>query len=334
MIMMIKKRWPIVIIVLILIPGGWFFFLKPGPTEKLEKVRVGVYADSISALIYIAQQQGFFKRYGLEPTIEAYQTGLYAVNDLLAGKVDLATAAEFVLALKGFEAKNLRTIGTISTTDTVEVVARKDHGIQTPGDLRGKLIGVPRKTIAEYFLNSFVSLHDIPPLSIRTVDLKPAEIVTALSEGKIDAACFFHPFSDAAKKTLAGKTVSWSTQGGHDLYLLLLTKDELIHSRPKVVIGLLKGVLEAEAFLKTHQKEAQVMVGRTLSLDPETVRNTWDKTRFRVGLDQSLLPLMEDEARWAISNHLVDAKRVPNYLPFLYWQGLEKIRPEAVGVIH
>ncbi len=51
-------------------------------------------------------------------------------------------------------------------------------------------------------------------------------------------------------------------------------------------------------------------------------------------LDQALLTLLEDEGRWAIHNKLVDGEKVPNYLHFLYLDGLEKIKPEAVSVIH
>ena len=48
--------------------------------ERIEKVRIGVFADSVCALVYVAQQEGFFKRHGLDVTIENYQAGAYAVN--------------------------------------------------------------------------------------------------------------------------------------------------------------------------------------------------------------------------------------------------------------
>ncbi len=71
-----------------------------------------------------------------------------------------------------------------------------------------------------------------------------------------------------------------------------------------------------------------------MDLNHEVVMSTWSKTRFRVGLDQNLLTLMEDEARWAITNKYVDSTKVPNYFNFLYLEGLKKIKPEAVSVIH
>ena len=329
-----KKRITAATVGFVIFAALAFFLLKElRPPEKIEKLRIGV-SEAICALVFIAHQQGMFKRHGLDVSVQNYQAGLYAVNDLLADKVDAAVSAELVLALQGFKRGDLRALGTISSADTVEVVARRDCGIQKPEDLRGKSLGVTRNTVAEFFLNTFLSFNGIRPTEIKVVDLKPSEIVTALSEGRIDAASCYHPYSDAVKENLAGKAISWHAQGGRDFFFLLITKDELIKTRPEVINGLLKGVLEAEDYLKKHEKEAVNIVARALNLTSENVKATWSKARFRVGLDQTLLTLMEDEGRWAIRNKLVDAEKVPNYFNFLYLEGLKKIKPDAVGVIH
>jgi ABC-type nitrate/sulfonate/bicarbonate transport system substrate-binding protein len=321
-------------VVILLIVFGFLFIRKPAGPEKAEKVKIAIYPDTVSALIYIAKDQGFFRRHGLDVSLEDYQTGAYAVNGLIAGKADAATAAGFVLAVQGFKRQDLRAIAAISFSNTMEVVARRDRGIKNPEDLRGKVVGVPKNTIAEFFLSTFFSLNGILPGEVRTVDLKPSDVVKALSDGKIDGAACFPPFSDAMKKNLAGNGVSWSIQGGQDYHLVVIVKDELIKTRPLAVTGLLKGALEAEDFLKRDKNGAQRIVERTLGLDHESVAITWAKTRFRVSLDQSLLTLMEDEARWAIQNRLVEAQKVPNYLNFLSLEGLEKLSPGAVGVVH
>ena len=55
---------------------------------------------------------------------------------------------------------------------------------------------------------------------------------------------------------------------------------------------------------------------------------------LRVSLDQRLLVSLEDEARWAIKNKLTEATQAPNYLNFIYLDGLKVVRPEGVKVIH
>ena len=321
-------------VIFILVVAAFFLLRKPGSPEKVEKLRVGVAANPICTLVYVAHQQGFFNRHGLDVTIEGYPAGAYAVDDLLVGKVDVAAAAESVLALWGLQRADLRGIGTISASDTVEVIARKDRGIEKPEDLKGKLVGVPRGTVNDFFLSVFLSFNNMHLGEVRTVDLKPDEIVTALSEGKIDAAVNFTLFVDKIKKRMADKVLSWPAQGGRNFYFLLFTREELVKTRPGVITAFLEGVLQAETFVKKHEKEAQDIMKNVLGIDHEVLMSTWSKTRFRVALDQDLLTLMEDEGRWAIKNKLVEAEVIPDYAAFLYLEGLRKIKPEAVGVTH
>jgi NitT/TauT family transport system substrate-binding protein len=318
---------------IVLTVSVFFFITKSSVPQKTEKLRIAIYPDTVSALIYIARDQGFFKRHGLDVSFEDYQTGVLAVDGLTAGKADAATATEFVLAIQGFKREDLRVIAAIAFSDSMELVVRRDRRIKNPEDLKGKTIGVPRTTIAEFFLNAFLSLKGILPGEVKIIDLKPADLVKALSEGKIDGAACFPPFSDAMKKNLAENGISWSIQGGQEYHLVVIVRDELIKTHPYSVTGLLKGALEAEDFLRKDEDGAQRIVERALGLDRESVIKSWAKTRFRVRLDQSLLTLLEDEGRWAIRNRMVAGQKIPNYLNFLYLDGLEKIKPDAVTVI-
>jgi NitT/TauT family transport system substrate-binding protein len=307
---------------------------KPAVPEKKERLVIGVFPDTISALTYIAQDQGFFRRYGLDVSFEKFQTGAYAVNDLLADKVDAATASGFVLALQGFKRPDLRAIAAISSAENVEIVARRDHGIEKASDLRGKRIGVGKGTVNDFFLSAFLSLNNILPGEVQTINLKVADVVTALTEGKIDAVVCFPPYSETVKKDLGRDGVSWPIQGGQGFYFLLIVKADLIKTRPRAVDSLLKGALDAEDFFKKHESEARTIVERSLGLDRAAIASSWSRIHFRVGLDQALLTLMEDEGRWAIQNKLVATQKVPNYLNLLYLNGLEKLRPDAVSVVH
>jgi hypothetical protein len=47
-----------------------------------------------------------------------------------------------------------------------------------------------------------------------------------------------------------------------------------------------------------------------------------------------MLILFEDQARWRIEQGLTDTTEVPNYLGFIYLDALEKVKSEAVTIIH
>ncbi len=69
-----------------------------------------------------------------------------------------------------------------------------------------------------------------------------------------------------------------------------------------------------------------------LNLEPEILEATWDEYVFGLFLDQSILVSLEDEARWAIDNHLTTAGAVPNYLGFIHVDALQAIAPDLVSI--
>ena len=59
----------------------------------------------------------------------------------------------------------------------------------------------------------------------------------------------------------------------------------------------------------------------------------WSQNQFSLSLDQSLLLAMQDEAQWLISNHLTNATTVPNFINYVYQDGLKSVKPSAVNII-
>jgi ABC-type nitrate/sulfonate/bicarbonate transport system substrate-binding protein len=119
----------------------------------LEKVTVGSIAARISGPLYIAQSRGYFTAQGLEVTIRDNAGSPESISDLEAGRLDLACCGAFNLmkeALAG--AGNSRGLAILCNGQIMDLVARRDRGIDRLEDLRGKTVGLLRGTAAEYFL--------------------------------------------------------------------------------------------------------------------------------------------------------------------------------------
>jgi NitT/TauT family transport system substrate-binding protein len=43
---------------------------------------------------------------------------------------------------------------------------------------------------------------------------------------------------------------------------------------------------------------------------------------------------LEGEARWMINNNLTNETGVPNFLDYIYIDGLMSIKPDSVNIIH
>ena len=102
---------------------------------------------------------------------------------------------------------------------------------------------------------------------------------------------------------------------------------------PEKVKKLLRALLKAEEFVRQNPVEAQKIVSDFTRIDIDVIREIWGNSEFSVKLDQSLLLAMEDESEWAINNKLTPKKEIPNYLDFIYFDGLKSVKPEAIRIL-
>jgi NitT/TauT family transport system substrate-binding protein len=300
----------------------------------MEKITISTSADAKSALLFIAQHKGYFSKNGLEVTLNIFPSGRKGVEQLKAGKIDIANAADFVLVSEVFEGtKSLRCLGTIAAAEDHQVIARKDRGILGPDDLRGKRIGVPYRTSAEFFLGRFLTFHNLTLKEVEFVDLNASDLEESLATGKVDAVVVWEQWAYAIKNRLGDKIVSWPAQRGQKYYWLLMSNDALAKARPGVLERLFKALNQAEIFLKSHKEDSIEIVAQRINLDPVIIRDSLTRSTFGLSLDQALFIMMEDEARWMIKNKLTGQTRMPNYLNYIDAEALAKVDPQAVRII-
>ncbi len=97
---------------------------------------------------------------------------------------------------------------------------------------------------------------------------------------------------------------------------------------------MLRALIRAEEFVKQNPDEAQKIVADFSGIDRAIVREYLGRYQTSVvSLDQSLLLALEDESRWAIEGGLTRETRVPNYLDFIYLDGLASVKPKAVRIL-
>ncbi len=301
--------------------------------QPVEKVTIAAYLGEFSSLVFIAENQNYFVDNDLDVTITEYQTGLGPIQAVLAGDADFATAAEFVLVSNSFNHEDLKALSTIDLANAIELVARKDRGISNPTDLKGKKIAIPQKTQAEFFLGSFLIFNSLSIDDIEVINMKPSELVEAMSDGTIDAAMIWEPNVYEIKNRLGDNAITFPGQSGQDFYFLIIGDGQKIKDNPSVTERLLNALLKAETFANNNPIETQNIISQRTDLTEEYLKTVWQKNNFILSMPQALIVAMEYEARWAIKNKLTDKTEVPNYLDYIYYDALEEVKPEAVGII-
>jgi NitT/TauT family transport system substrate-binding protein len=304
-------------------------------STPLEKITIGTNLNEMLGLLFIADTRGYYQEQGLKVSINSYQTGLGPLRDLKAGRLDLASCAEFALVGEIFAggADQLRCLAIIGSGEVDFLIGRRDKGVNRPEDLRGKIIGVPRKTSAEFFLGRFLTLNRISLKEVTVIDFKPLDLADALASGKVDAVLVWAPLTQDIIKKVGHNAIAWPAQGGQNVYRLLIAREEYIKRKPMVLEKLLSALAQAADYLK-HQPEAgRVIIARRLKESIADVQPGKFSINLEPFLDQGLLLVMEDQARWMIQNRITNQTKVPNYLDYIYAEPLAKVDPKAVRII-
>ena len=305
-------------------------------SEKMESITVAYSPFEATALFWIAQDQFFFGQNRLNVTPHKYDTGAGSLDGLLNGEVDIVVGtSEFPLVGRALQKERIRTLGTIAKSEFIYLIGRKDRGIERIPDLKGKRVGTTFGTIAHFFLGRFLELNGMSNDDITLVEVKtPEEWVNAVVNGDIDAVVTAQPYADAARDRLGANAIVWSAQSRQPLQTQVISTDEWITEHPDLAIRFLKSLALAEEYAILNPAEAKAIVQKQLNLDAAYMDTVWSQNQFSLSLDQSLVAAMEDEARWMIANNLTAEKQVPDFLNYIYLDGLEAAKPDVVNIIH
>lgn len=305
------------------------------PVVPREKVDIACSTTADTALAVIAQVQGYYQQEGLEVALHLHPYGKPALKEVLEGKADFATVAETPVIFAIMNGEKIALIATIQTSSKNNaIVARKDRGIQTVSDLKGRKLATTLGTTADFYTDAFLAVHGISRKEITVVDLKAEELPDALASGVVDAASIFNPYIIQAQNRLGDRGISFYEENLYTHTFNIVAKQEFIHKNPEKVKKLLRALIKAEEFARNNPEPAQKIVADFSQIDMLLVRKIWADTSFHVGLDQSLVLAMEDETRWAIQEGGgKNGTKVPNYLDFIYFDGLKSVKPEALRIL-
>lgn len=302
--------------------------------RSLLQVTIGVTPIHTSGLIWIAQDLGYFDQNGLQVTVSVFETGRSAVRSLLDGAIDVATAAEFVLVGQAMGEKKLQAIASIAKSEFHYVIGRKDRGITNVLDFRGKNIGLPRQTSAEFYLGRYLQLHNVNLNEVNIIDLKPVELRDSLTRGEVDAVVAWDPYSFTIEKYFDGNAFIKKAQSGQMMYWLLITGNDFIAQHPEAINRLLISLNRAEQLVVKSPSTAKMILQHRMNADETYLERVWPHTNLGLSLDQGLIIAMEDQSRWLMENNLSSKRKMPPYLDYIYTNSLKKIKPQSVTVIH
>ncbi|MHB1135536.1 MAG: ABC transporter substrate-binding protein [Coriobacteriia bacterium] len=280
---------------------------EPEPPADTLPVTLGVSRESLSALAYVARDHGIFEANGLDVDFVEYPSSQVAHESLVAGEVEAALCADTPIVIGALGGHPVEIIATVSTdANDIKVVARSDAGIAEPADLAGKRIGTQRGTAAHFFLHSFLIKNGMSEVDVDVRFDSFAAITESLLAGDLDAVSLRQPFIGQLHEALDDRYVLFEEHGlyGKTMNLCVAPSGDL---DPEVKQRLVRSFIDAEQqSISVELRQTNSEVAAALRVDPSELCDCMF-VEGAVGLRQSLILTLEDQARWVMDSGLVVA---------------------------
>lgn len=335
-----KNKFParmITVLIMLSLAAGMQFFMscKPGESPKtLEKVKLGISKSFLSIPVYIAKEQGYFSEQGLDVALTGYGSGKLATKGLFTGEVDISTVADMPVVFNSFKRQDFCIFSTFAHSYSfVKIIGRKDRGIKTGQDLKGKTIGVNTGTSSHFFLAVFLIHNRLSISDVELVNIKTVDMPAALKNNEVDAVSVWQPYSQETHRLLQGNAIELPNSEIYRTTFNFAAHKSFAKDHPEILRKLLSAINRAADFIKNNKERSQELIAKSFNLDKEIVRAAWDDFVFDISLDQALLVSWDEIARWAIENKFTNSKKLPNCLDFVCLDTLEAVKPELITII-
>jgi sulfonate transport system substrate-binding protein len=319
-----------IILIIILV-----IFLSVSCNKKMlpNSLAIGSYFGEGDSLLFIALHNGLFKKNRINVNIKKYEAAAMAIEDALKGKIDIAGCSDAAFVTKSFDNSDLRVITATAILDIQKIITPSDSGIKTPAGLKGKKIGITKGSSSEYALAVYLALNNINMSNVEIIYVNPHEYSDAIKSRKIDAIITWEPNIYNIKKDLNYNIVDLSEKKMPQMFLILIAKNEMIQQKHAEIAAFIKSLKEAEDYLNKNKEESKIIVKEKMNVSENYINYAWNNMIISLNLSQNVIFTMENEAKWRINNNMTKNKIFPNYVRYIYFDALEKIKPDSITII-
>lgn len=284
-----------------------------------------------TALLYLAEQDGCFAKGEPKIVLRDYPSGRDALAALRTGEVEAAAAYQTPFIFNAFEDPSLRILTTLhSSARASYMVGRRDRGIRSGADLKGKRIGYPPRTSADYLLRTTLAYEGLGMQDVALVEIAPADAATQLKAGRVDAVANWSPHIDAASAALEPSNRQVIYSDVYEEMSMIATRQAVRDRRAEALHKLVRCTAEAARKLDALPDRGLQMAAKVFpQLPPEQLRSQWAEITHHVGLSYALLSVLRQEAEWLAAAQKPRAP-VPEFNDMLDAEFLQVAAPDTI----
>jgi len=250
---------------------GLLVALSTGVTQAAEKLKIGWVYAMANAPALIANEKGYFKQQGLDVELVSFTSGPLVHQALSAGSLDMAYIGSppvYHWFSRGLHSRILAKVNY----GQAAVIARKDSGINSLADLKGKKIAGVRKgsgmdvLLRGYVLGEAAKLE--PDKDVTIISMPSGNMGPSVDTGVVDAAFVWEPFTSQWLIRGNAKVVLDMNQAvpKYPWYIIMALPQTLKEKRSAVVKAL-KAHRQAVEFLNSSPDAGNDIIAKAFKLE-------------------------------------------------------------------
>jgi ABC-type nitrate/sulfonate/bicarbonate transport system substrate-binding protein len=232
--------------------------------RKLQKMDIFIGTTPHFGNVIVGAQKGFFEKEGLPVEITNFASGSIAADAFRTGSGSILVAGDLPsirLWQQGF-------VGICPQANYEELsVIVSRNTIKKPGDMKGKKVGVLMGSTSEFFAKLYLASGGMKPTDIDMINLRPAEMVTGLTRGDIDAFVIWQPFGWRAVAAVKDAHILATGRGYFHEWEAVTTRKDYAAARGEELLAFLRGMDAAGKWIPNNLDEAAKIVAAQIRLD-------------------------------------------------------------------
>ena len=302
--------------------------LMAGVAEAQTKMTIATGVDPVFSAYYVAQQEGLFKKHGLDVRINTGPSGSAMVAFLVNGQIESAFGSE----IAGVSNHNLdpNVVVVAQATRLVRWIAVVARNVDTLEQLKGKKVGVARGSGGEVFWLAMIDKLKLNPADYTVINVEAPEMVAALERGNIDAYAVWEPWVTRGLAAVKNTKVLKDQEGILEQGVYIYMNKGWIQKNPAAAEGFLRALVDATEIINGDRKRAAKDVSDFLkNLDPPMVEQLMTKLKFEMVFDDFTVNMF----RLAESQLKQQGKLTKplDYNAFLYPDLMRRVLPAKVN---
>ena len=250
------------------------------------KITLGYTQANAFMAAFVAKDQGFFAKRGLDVTLQLVPQGSTIASAMAGGTLQAGTLTPpaFLLAVEGGIDAQIVAAAThqAKPNPTLGVMARDGSNIKTAADMRGKRIGVPAFNGGNHVvMMKWLKNNGVDPGQVTFVETAFPQMSDLLKGSQIDLAVPVEPFISRIEQNKTGYLVTVPTITESFLESFYIMTREFVQKDPKAAREFREAIRDAVAWIGKNESEARKTQVTYLRL-PEQAAQTIKLPTFAV----------------------------------------------------